>query len=197
MLNVFGIITKYKQWWVCLLCLIPLLLLINQALNQQLDPADPARSVVLYLGEWSLRLLLLCLSVRPLCHLFANNTFIALRRTLGLWSLFYVTLHGLAWFVFLLDAAYNEIVIEIIDNPYIVVGATAALLLIFLGASSSRAAKIRLGKNWQRLHYLVYPAAILACVHFFWLSKTWFEPLIYSTVLTVLFVWRIIILKKS
>jgi sulfoxide reductase heme-binding subunit YedZ len=71
------------------------------------------------------------------------------------------------------------------------------LLLIPLGVTSTRNARRRLGAAWQRLHRLVYVSAILACVHFFWLSKDWQTPTLYAGILGGLFLWRIIISLRT
>jgi sulfoxide reductase heme-binding subunit YedZ len=42
------------------------------------------------------------------------------------------------------------------------------------------------------LHRLIYPAAILGCVHFWWQVKAdWREPLMYSVILALLLGWRL------
>jgi sulfoxide reductase heme-binding subunit YedZ len=49
-----------------------------------------------------------------------------------------------------------------------------------------------LRKNWQRIHRLVYLAAILAVVHYIWLTKADIQkPLIYGGVLVILLVIRL------
>ena len=71
-------------------------------------------------------------------------------------------------------------------------GFAAFLLLLPLALTSNRAAMRRLGKNWQRLHRLVYAAAILAAWHFWWLTKSDLrEPALFAGGLTLLLAWRI------
>jgi sulfoxide reductase heme-binding subunit YedZ len=45
----------------------------------------------------------------------------------------------------------------------------------------------RLGRNWQRLHRLVYAIAILGVVHFWWLVKRDLtEPILFALILSIL-----------
>jgi len=56
-------------------------------------------------------------------------------------------------------------------KPFIWVGASALLILAALAATSFVVWKRRLGKNWKRLHRLVYVAVLLVVVHFAWARK--------------------------
>ncbi|HST45668.1 MAG TPA: ferric reductase-like transmembrane domain-containing protein, partial [Luteimonas sp.] len=81
---------------------------------------------------------------------------------------------------------------EIVERPYITVGFAAWLLLLPLAVTSTRGWMRRLGRNWGRLHKLVYPIAILAVLHFWWLVKSDIrEPLLYAGILAVLLGWRL------
>jgi sulfoxide reductase heme-binding subunit YedZ len=72
------------------------------------------------------------------------------------------------------------------------VGCTAFLLLVPLAVTSTAGWMRRLGRDWHRLHRLVYPAAILGCAHFWWQVKAdWREPALYATLLAVLLAWRL------
>jgi len=81
---------------------------------------------------------------------------------------------------------------DVAKRPFITVGLTALLLLIPLAVTSTAGWMRRLGRRWQRLHRLIYPAAILGCVHYWWQVKADVrEPLIYATVLLLLLGWRV------
>jgi sulfoxide reductase heme-binding subunit YedZ len=79
------------------------------------------------------------------------------------------------------------------------VGLIVFIILLAMAVTSNRPAKARLGKNWKRLHRLVYIAAPLAGLHFAWalkgdlfrLSGNIFWPAVYLTVVIVLLVLRI------
>lgn len=181
------------QWWVVVLCLLPLVYLVHLILGNHLSVADPGRDIVKFLGLWSLRLLLVCLTIRPLCDLLSSTVLFPCRRTVGLCALLYISLHALAWASFLVGWSIDGLITEIIESPYVLVGMLALILLIPLGVTSTRRARRALGAYWQRLHTLIYPSAVLACIHFLWLSKDWITPILYTSILFALLLLRIII----
>ncbi|MFT4798301.1 MAG: sulfoxide reductase heme-binding subunit YedZ [Candidatus Azotimanducaceae bacterium] len=153
--------------------------------------ADPGKEIVHYLGQWALILLLVTLSVSPFQFYFKVRVF-PLRRMLGLFSFFYAVLHFSAYCVFLLELNFSEIWNEVIDRPYITVGALALLGMFPLAVTSTRAMQRRLGRNWKRLHRLIYPIAIFGIIHFIWQTRSDFtESLMYSAVLALLLSLRV------
>lgn len=157
--------------------------------------ANPAEALIRSLGEWGLRGLLLTLAITPLRVLLAQPLLIRYRRLLGLWSLAYLLLHLLAYAWFDQGLAVTAILRDIAQRPFILVGTLALLLLLPLAATSTQAAMRRLGgRRWQALHRLIYPAAILGCLHFAWMrsgKQLFTEPLVYSAVLLALLAWRL------
>ncbi len=180
----------WGQPLLCLLCLLPLAWFFQQAAQLGLGP-DPGREVALFTGRWTLRFLLLTLAVRPLQTFFPRYRILRYRRTLGLFTLGYASVHLLAWFGLLLNFELMEFAPEVMRNPYVLVGMSAWLLLLPLGLTSTRAAMRRLGRRWRLLHRLVYLVAILAIIHFLWLSKDISRPLFYALLLGLLFGVRI------
>ncbi|ASJ25133.1 sulfoxide reductase heme-binding subunit YedZ [Laribacter hongkongensis] len=153
--------------------------------------ADPADYLTRQSGWWALALLLLTLLVRPLAHHLHWPALMRLRRQLGLWSFAWAVVH-FAVYLLLSGGEWPVIADDIRKSPYIVLGFAAFLLLLPLALTSTRAAMRRLGKNWQRLHRLVYAAAILAAWHFWWLTKSDLrEPALFAGGLTLLLAWRI------
>jgi sulfoxide reductase heme-binding subunit YedZ len=117
----------------------------------------------------------------------------SLRRMLGLFAFFYVSLHLLTWVG--LDQGFDldSIFADIVKRPYVTVGFAAWLLLLPLALTSTRGMMRRLGRNWQRLHRAVYPAAVLGILHHLWQVRAdVLEPLLYAMVLTLLLLarWR-------
>lgn len=154
--------------------------------------ANPVETITHHTGDWALRLLLVTLAVTPLRRLTGWGELIRLRRMLGLYAFFYSVLHVATYFVLDLGLDFGGLVDDVIKRPYITVGFTVFLMLLPLAATSSNAIVRRLGRRWQTLHKLVYPAAIGAVLHFAWLVKADLrEPLIYALVLLVLFVLRL------
>jgi sulfoxide reductase heme-binding subunit YedZ len=154
--------------------------------------ANPVDELQDEIGEWALRFLLLTLCVTPLAVTLRKPWLVGLRRMLGLFAFTYVSLHLANWLV--LDQWFDlrAIAADVVKRPYITVGMAAFLLLVPLAVTSTAGWMRRLGRRWHRLHRLVYPAAILGCVHFWWQVKAdWREPAVYAAVLALLLGWRI------
>ncbi len=153
---------------------------------------NPIETLTHHSGQWALRLLLLTLSMTPLQRLLHWRWPLQLRRQLGLWSFFYLVGHFAVFLVFDLSLSLARLGEEILERPYITVGFSALVLLTPLAVTSTRAWQRRLKRNWKRLHRLVYPAALLACVHFLWKVKVSEpEPWLYFALLLTLFAVRL------
>jgi sulfoxide reductase heme-binding subunit YedZ len=175
------------------LCALPLawLLLRTFGIGGLGLGANPIDELQDRLGEWGLRLLLATLCVTPLAVTLRRPWLMGIRRMLGLFAFSYLALHFLTWLVLDKWANLNDIVVDIAERPYITVGFAAFLMLVPLAVTSTRGWMRRLGARWHRLHRLVYPAAMLGCVHFWWQVKAdWREPAVYAALLAVLLGWR-------
>lgn len=154
--------------------------------------ADPQNALERVLGLWALRFLIASLAITPLRRLGGPNL-IRYRRTIGLLAFYYATLHLTVYLV--LDQGLNGSAIwaDIVKRPYITVGMLAFTILVPLAITSNNAMIRRLGGTaWQRLHRLVYVAAVAGAIHFLWLVKSWtFEPLFYATAVTLLLLFRL------
>lgn len=180
------------------LALTPLSFYVYQFIYASL--ANPVEYVTRATGDWALRFLLLTLAITPLRKLTGWRELLKFRRMLGLFAFFYVCVHFAIYAI--LDVVLNNdltlsaviayLVEDIIKRPYITVGFVAFLLLIPLAVTSTRAMIKRLGRNWQKLHRLVYLIAVLAVIHYWWLvKKDLREPIIYSLILALLLLLRI------
>ena len=159
--------------------------------------ADPVAAIEHELGLWALRLLLLTLAVTPLRQLLGRPELLRFRRLLGLWAFAYASLHFTAWLVLDLRGWWSQVLVEIAERPYITVGFAAWLLLVPLAVTSTRGWMRRLGRNWGRLHRLVYATAVLAVLHFWWVVKSDLrEPLLYAVILALLLGWRVMRRRK-
>lgn len=178
------------------LSLLPFAWLIYRTLTNQLG-ADPAKTIVVFTGEWAIYFLYITLTVTPLRRLiqFSHVNFRWLqvhRRMLGLFVLFYASLHVVAFLVFILGLDLSRFVQESVERPYILVTIPAVILLILLGATSTQAMMRRLGKNWQRLHWGIYLVAVLAWIHVFMqVRSSYFEAALYGGILLMLLGLRI------
>ncbi len=189
--------TLVRRVWKPLLflaCLLPIAWLAAGVLGWA--PADlganPVEKVQDTLGIWALRFLMLTLAVTPLRELLRAPRLLAFRRMLGLYAFACILLH-FVWYLFV-DQAFDwrQLLVDIGKRPYVTVGFTALVLLVPLAWTSTNRAMRRMGRRWQKLHRLVYPAAVLGCVHFWWQVKADIrEPLLYAAIAAVLLGWRL------
>ena len=161
--------------------------------------ANPAEYITRSVGDWTLRLLLLTLTVTPLRRLTGWAWLLRLRRMLGLFTFFYVLLHLSSYVSFDHVFELREILKDIVKRPFITVGFTCFILMIPLAATSTNAMVRRLGaKRWQALHRLVYLIAPLAVLHFWWMVKRDLtEPIIYALLLSALLGYRLYIKARG
>jgi sulfoxide reductase heme-binding subunit YedZ len=154
--------------------------------------ANPVQAVLHLAGRWGLIFLLLTLAVTPIRRLTGWNRVIKVRRLLGLFAFFYVALHLLLYVGLDQGFAWGFLVEDVLERPFITVGFLSFLLLLPLAITSTKGWIRRLGKRWQRLHRLVYPAAGLGAIHYYWNAKAdTFWPLVAAGVLGVLLLVRI------
>lgn len=152
---------------------------------------DPVREITTRTGKTALILLLLTLAVTPIMMLLGWKRGARMRRALGLYASFYTSLH---FFTFIgLDYRFDLGLIQraILDQRYVLAGTAAGLLMLPLAVTSTKGWQKRLGKNWKRLHRLVYAAGVLAVLHFLWLVKDAREPLRYATAVAILLAFRL------
>ena len=186
---------------VFIFALVPLALLV-WGLWQDTLGANPIEVVTRSLGEWALRFLLLTLLMSPLRRLGWPQA-LRLRRMLGLLAFFYATLHLSSYVVLDQFFDWEEIWLDILERPFITVGMLAFLMLLALAVTSPKAIMRKLGRYWQKLHWLIYPLTALVVLHFWWLADSKVQtdrPLIYTLLLGLLLaerLWRSIQRKTS
>lgn len=124
----------------------------------------PVTEAIHETGDWSLRFLVGALAITPLRRIGFWPKLILIRRMLGLAALAYALAHlGL----YALDQAFDWVRIawEIVLRFYLTIGFVALLGMMALGSTSTDAAVARLGPAWHKLHWAVYPIAVLSLVH--------------------------------
>lgn len=188
-------LTKIVFW--CVLAL-PLAILINDIRVELASPtlglgADPEDAIVDHLGIWSIRLLWFTLFISSIARLAHKPILIQFRRMAGLWTFVMVCLHVTSYVLLLARVDLIVILDDFTERPYIIAGLTALSSLIPLAITSTRGWRRRLRQNWNRLHRLVYVAAIAAWIHLFWLERATFEEsAIYGAILILLLAERVV-----
>jgi sulfoxide reductase heme-binding subunit YedZ len=178
-----------------LLCLMPLAWLVWGTANDALG-ANPAEYLIRTTGDWTLRLLCVTLAVTPLRVMLGLPELAKFRRSLGLFTYFYVVLHLLCYSWLDMGFEWADIAADIGKRPFILVGFGAFVLLTPLALTSFNRAIWWLGAmRWQWLHRLVYVVAVLAVLHFFWMragKNNFAEVFVYASVLFLLLAWRVV-----
>jgi sulfoxide reductase heme-binding subunit YedZ len=156
--------------------------------------ANPIEFLSRSSGTWALVCLLVTLSISPLRQLTGQSALIRWRRMCGLFTFFYALLHALAWAWWDQGFFLSAMVQDVIKRPFIAVGFAAFLGLTILAITSTHRSMRVLGRNWQRLHRLVYVIALAVIVHYWWhkAGKNDFATVsIYAVVTIFLLGWRV------
>jgi sulfoxide reductase heme-binding subunit YedZ len=183
----------FEHWFprlVHIACLLPLPVLIYDYLSGDLT-ADPIQGSLLRTGKIALELLVLSLACTPLNTVFGFSSALKVRRALGDYAFLYVCLHFAIFVSLDYGFAFHYILPEII-KPYILAGLIAGILLIPLAITSFSPWPKRLGKNWKRLHNLVYLIDFLAALHYILVVKQGVtEPYLWMILILFLLVLRL------
>ena len=154
---------------------------------------NPIEKFMDHMGEMALRLIVLTLFISSLSEFKKFRFLIEVRRMIGLFAFFYVSCHFLTYIA--LDHFFDMsfIIKDIIKRPFITFGFISFIFLIPLVITSPKKMLKKLGfKVWKKIHYLIYPAAILSSVHFYMLVRAnKIEPAIYIFLILVLLLYRL------
>lgn len=207
-----------------LLCLLPFLFLVQSSRTGALAAqSDPVNYITHFTGNWAVWILLADLAITPLRRLVPSLSWmVRLRRMVGLYAFFYATLH-LMTYVFLfsgydvptawaglqagklaepwrqLVAIWPTMLDDLKKRRFIQVGLLSWVILLALTLTSpQRVLRWMGGKNWQRLHRLIYVAAVAAVIHYWWLVKSGVKsPWKDTAVLAVLLGWRLVLALRK
>lgn len=156
--------------------------------------ANPIEELEHYTGEWTLRLLAGTLAITPLVRLTGWGWLVPQRRFLGLAAFFWALGHFMVYAGVDMFFDIGDIVEDVVERLYITIGMLALLLLVPLALTSTKASIRRMGgRNWNRLHRLVYVSAIAGCIHYLWaVKKDTTEPIFYIAIFAVLLGSRLV-----
>ncbi|MEO5707909.1 MAG: ferric reductase-like transmembrane domain-containing protein [Alteraurantiacibacter sp.] len=180
---------SWRRGLLWVLLALPAVLMVRQLATGQamaMDLYHPS-------GEMSLRLMLLALLPGPLAEFFGRNRFLrgwlAIRRNLGVAAFGYAVLH-LVFYV--IDMRVLAAMVEELQFPGIWTGWLSLLALLVPAMISFDLAMRCLRRRWQQLQWLVYPAFILALVHWLLLGWTWAPVLIHLAPLALAWLLRLL-----
>jgi sulfoxide reductase heme-binding subunit YedZ len=165
------ILLKTAVW---IACLWPMGLLVFGALTPNGLGADPTAHIEFTTGYTTLMLLTIGLGITPVRRLIPRlNWLIRFRRLLGLFAFFYATVHMLAYVALYAGFNVQTMIDDITKRRFITMGVAAYLMLVPLALTSTNWAIRKLGgKQWNRLHKLVYVATICGVIHYWWQVKS-------------------------
>jgi sulfoxide reductase heme-binding subunit YedZ len=190
-----------RKFWLRILthlaALLPLALLVWDFSQGQLT-ANPIQEITLRTGRTTLTLLILSLACTPVNIVFGIRQALPLRRTLGLYTFLYASLHFLTFIGLDYRFDFGLMLEDVADKRFVLAGLATFLSLVLLAVTSTKGWKRRLGKNWTRLHWLAYIAAVMAITHFFWQTQgDYSRPLLYGVIVAVLLAIRLPVVRKS
>lgn len=181
---------------VFIICLVPISVLFYKFYIDELG-ANPFEALTRESGEWTLRLLLVTLSLTPLRLLIKKNWPLKFRRMLGLFVFFYASIHLMTYLWFDQFFDWYEIWIDIVKRPFITMGMLSWIILLPLAITSVNKIKKRVGRHWKKLHQLVYLIGCLVLLHYFMLVKAdYWWPILYCLIFIVLMSVRVWNSKK-
>jgi len=166
---------------------------------------NPIQDLEQRTGRHALTLLVLSLLCTPLNSIFKWSEPLKRRRALGLYSFMYATIHMIIFADLDFGLAWSLLIQEVAAKPRLIMGVIAFALFIPLAVTSFDIWKVRLGKNWKRLHRLVYLIAPLVLLHYLWSKKgdilslqgEVIKPLIYGLVIGIFLLMRIPPIRKA
>jgi methionine sulfoxide reductase heme-binding subunit len=182
---------------------VPALILAAFVLTGNLT-VNPIQAATQRTGQIAIVLLALSFACSPV-KLFIPWHFLSfLRKTFGLYAFYYAVIHVILFAVVDNGLNFHLLINAVTTKPFIIIGSIVFLILLAMAVTSNKPAKARLGKNWKRLHRLVYIAAPLAGIHFAWalkgdlfhLSGNIFWPAVYLVIVTILLVLRIPAIRR-
>ncbi len=191
-----------RRWFakslVFLACLAPFILMVAAIAAGNLSP-DPVRDITENTGAWTLRFLLITLSITPFRKLSSWNEVIKFRRMVGLFAFFYGFLHLTTYLWLDQFFSIRGIINDVVKRPFITAGTSGFILMVPLAITSTRKWISRLGgRHWQLLHRLIYASSVLGVVHYLWLVKADISrPVLYGVLLSVLLSYRLFISMRS
>ncbi len=183
------ILLKIAVWIACLMAVARL---VYGAVTNNLGP-DPTATIAFSTGLATLRLIAITLAISPLRRIWPRlNWLIDFRRLLGLFAFFYATLHMLTWVALYNNFDVHAMLVDVTRRRFITMGMAAYLLLLPLALTSTAWSIRKLGgKNWNRLHKLIYLAAICGVIHYWWQVKTGvITPITITVIVAVLLLAR-------
>ena len=185
-----AIVTRVVKPGLYLTAVLPAAWVVFALATARVD-GDQVKFIQHVTGTTVLVTLLLTLAITPFRRLTGWNEAVRVRRLIGLTAFWYALLHFTSYVVFDQSLSPADITEDVGKHPWVLVGFSSFLLLLPLAVTSTNGWIRRLGRRWQQLHRLIYPAALGGVLHYLWLVKRDVRtPLYFAAVLAILFAVR-------
>ena len=154
---------------------------------------NPDEAFVKYLGEWSIRILLVAYAISPVSRVLGWRSLAKKRRFVGLTAFVYVLLHLISYVLLYIELDWEVLFEDVIERKYVVIGFLAFFCLLLMTITSTNGWKKRLGSNWRVLHRLIHIVVLFSLLHYIWLTKDGFGViLLYVVCFGVLSIERVV-----
>lgn len=192
------------RWGTHIGSLIPLALVVYDYFSFNLT-ANPIQAATQRTGRTAITLIVIMLACTPINILFGTTIVTRLRKPLGLYALLYAGIHFIIFTIIDYGLVLPRIITTFSQKPYLLLGLATFLVLILMGLTSFKWWIRKMGKNWRRLHSLVYPVSILIVFHYalaqkgdiFSLRGNIIKPVIYGIIILILLAIRLPFVKKG
>ena len=184
-------------------CLIPLgVLILDAGLNRL--TANPIQAAMQRTGLTALIILTIMLSLTPLSTITHELYFRSFRKPVGLYAFLYASVHMLIFVVLDFNLNGERLIRQVTEKPFILLGLTGYILLAALAITSFKSVKAKMGKNWRRLHRMVYLIAVLIVVHdtlsqkgnAFQVQGNLLQPILLGSIILLLLLLRVPVVKN-
>ena len=154
---------------------------------------NPDEAFVKYLGEWSIRILLVAYAISPVSRVLRWRALAKMRRFVGLTAFVYVLLHLTSYVLLYIELDWEVLFEDVIERKYVVIGFLAFFGLLLMTITSTNGWKKRLGSNWRVLHRLIHVVVLFSLLHYIWLTKDGFGVIfLYVVCFGVLSIERVV-----
>ena len=161
-------------------------------LSADLLGARRLNALIHWTGLWTIRLVLLSLAITPFRAVLDWQRLPVVRRMIGVAAMTYGLAH-ITLYAIDQNGRLLHVGGEIIHRFYLTIGFVALLGLIALGITSTDRWVRRMGKNWNRLHRLIYGIVVLAVFHAALQSKANVgESILMAGLVVWLLLWRLL-----
>jgi methionine sulfoxide reductase heme-binding subunit len=177
------ILNKKPVFW--LLLSIPAVLMLSGYWRGAIDSMDMLHPT----GEWSARLMIIAMMLGPLAAVVGPRPWLKWllfrRRALGVSAFGYAVLHLI---FYVIDMGNLDDMLAEWTMPGIWTGWAAMLVFVPIALTSNDAAMRALKANWKSVQRLVYAAALLTLLHWFWVHNSYQAAIIHFAPLILLWI---------